>query len=267
MSARQRFKKVVNLLGSERRFESARGLLEIRLNRSLFDHRPAKEHTVAFETFVDKIGTTHKAFAELLRSGGEAERAVNEVRTAFASMASKGDLPFPIAFNADISFAKLCYGLTRYLACERVLEIGIGYGITSALVLSAIERNERGKLVSLDLPALADPTGEYVGLAVPSRLRPKWTKHLGGSRSRLRGLLDEIGSLDLFVSDSANVFTLQRYEFETAWPSVRAGGFAIFNNVGAKFQAFLRSAGNARLHGIWQVEKAACATGLLEKVG
>lgn len=267
MSARQKLAKVVNLIGSERRFESARGLLEIHLNRRLFDHRPAKDHTVAFETFLDQIGTTHKALAELLKSGGEAELAVSEVRAAFASVARKGELPFPITFNADISFAKLCYGLTRHLACERALEIGIGYGITSAVVLSAMERNERGRLVSLDLPSLADPSGRYIGLAVPSRLKAKWTMHLGGSRSRLRNLLDEIGSLDLFISDSANVFTLQRYEFETAWPSVRPGGFAIFNNVGAKFQAFLRSVAHGRLHGVWQVEKTACATGLIEKIG
>jgi Methyltransferase domain len=266
-TVRERMGKFVNLIKSTHRLERMFSLLEIRLNRLLFEHKPADVNTITFEGFLTNLSASDSMLFDLLRAGGEAEVAVQGVRTKFKKIAAgKESLPFPASYNADIAFALLSYGLARYLAPELVLETGVGYGVTSALVLLALERNNAGKLVSIDLPSLADPHGAYTGLVVPGYLRnARWRLHLGSSRRCLSSILADVENIGLFISDSANVYTLQRYEFETVWPKLLPGGGMLFNNIGARLQMFFQSLTDIRLYSIWQVEKSSCATGLILK--
>jgi predicted O-methyltransferase YrrM len=222
---------------------------------------------MTFEAFLSQLSHNNPLLFDCLKLGGEAEVAVQAVRSEFTRLAQeRKKLPVPTFYNADISLALLSYGFTRYLTPELVLETGVGYGVTSALVLLAMERNNVGKLVSIDLPPLADPYGSHTGLVVPEHVgKTRWGLHVGSSRQCLSNILRDVGQIDLFISDSANMYTLQRYEFETVWPQLRLGGVALFNNIGAQFQKFLRSVKGISFHSIWQIEKSTCATGLVQK--
>jgi hypothetical protein len=128
-----------------------------------------------------------------------------------------------------------------------------------------MERNSSGKLLSIDLPPLSDPAGSSTGLAVSSDSRKRWTLRLGSSRRCLAEIVSGRENIDLFISDSANVYTLQRFEFETVYPRLSSFGVALFNNIGSKFQAFLQSVESINFYSIWQVDKPKCATGLIVK--
>lgn len=257
--------KLLNLISNADRLDRACVLLEIRLNRLFFTHKLAKHGTLAFEEFLTQLSHKDSTLFDLLKSGGEAEEAVQWISSRFQELAREGrSLPFPTFYNADKSLALLSYGLARHLRPRFVLETGVGYGITSALILLALERNNAGELVSIDLPSLSDPPGLYTGLAVPEQSKGRWHLHLGSSRRYLPKLLSDMSNIGLFISDSANVYTLQRYEYEAVSEKLRtAGGAAIFNNIGSKFQTFLCSVKNKRFYGIWQVEKPSCVTGLI----
>ncbi|MEQ1866885.1 MAG: class I SAM-dependent methyltransferase, partial [Micropepsaceae bacterium] len=138
-------------------------------------------------------------------------------------------------------------------------------GVTSAHILLAMERNSRGRLISIDLPALSDPHGQSIGLAVPDRLRARWQLHSGSTRQHLPRILNGTAPICFFVSDSANIFTMQRYEFETAWPHIRRGGGALFNNISAKFQQYLSGTEGVVVHCIRQVEKSKSVSALVLK--
>ena len=105
----------------------------------------------------------------------------------------------------------------------------------------------------------------WTGRVVPERLKGRWNLSLGSSRRRLHEVLDGSDTVGLFISDSANVYTLQRYEFDAVYPRLAVGGAALLNNVGAKIQAFLRSTDRAQCHSMWQVDKPASATAVLVK--
>lgn len=258
--------KIVNLLRSPDRLQRLQILLKIRYNHLHFDHKPSDVDTVSFEEFLAQLRINDSAFYRIIKDGGEAAEAVRTIRAIFKALTADEDkLPFPAFYNADQSLAILTYGLTRYLKPEFALETGVGYGITSALVLGAMERNSKGKLVSIDLPSLSDPNGSYTGAVVPKRLKDRWTLHLGSSGRFLSKTMSSVERIGLFISDSANVYTLQRYEFESVYPKLRVGGAALFNNIGAKFQGFLESVDGIEFHSIWQVDKPACATGLIFK--
>jgi predicted O-methyltransferase YrrM len=256
----QIFRKLVNFAGGPHRAARLRNFAEIYLNKWTTDARPRREEALAFDAFRQ---SAPGGMATLLALGGEAEAAVRDVRARFKTISAAHEpLPFPVIFNADVSFAQMSYALARSLACEAIVETGVGYGVTSAVILRALKCNGRGKLTSIDLPALGDPHGKSVGLAVEETHRDRWRLCRGSTRRWLPHILDETPAVDLFVSDSANVFTLQRAEFETVWPHVRQGGAVLFNNISAKFKQFLDGTDAAATYVVWQVEKSSCASAL-----
>ena len=129
-----------------------------------------------------------------------------------------------------------------------------------ALILLALKNNGKGSLTSIDLHPLSDMNGQFIGIGVPQDLRRCWKLLSGSSRHWLPKVLDKSGTIGLFVSDSANVFTLQRYEFNKVFPNLLPNGAMIFNNVSLRFQDFLKTVRGVEFYSIWQSEKTACVT-------
>jgi hypothetical protein len=255
-----RLMKIMNLLMNSNRMDRIVSLFEIRINQLFFDKKP----DVAM-SFKEALSLIPVEVSAIIRSG-EAEDAVLYARDLFADYSRKAGepLPYPVVFNADKSLASLIYAFSRSWKPALVLEAGVGYGISSTLVLLAMERNGHGVLSSIDLPSLADPRGRFTGVVVPKH-NGRWFLQKGGSRQLLRASLAEVGSVDLFISDSANVFTLQKYEFESVLPFLSPKGGMIFNNISLKFQEYLGTLSQVDVYTIWQEEKQECVTALVLK--
>lgn len=262
-----KFFRLLRLLAAPNRLDRLSSLAEIRLNHVLTKTQPSPINALTLDEFIAHLRPIYTPLFELLRPAGEAYAAVEWVRARFnETIKRRGWLPIPITYNADKSLALLSYAMTRYLHPQLVIETGVGYGITSALVLLALERNHSGHLISIDLPPLSDPHGASTGIAVPELLAQKrWTRHLGGSRRRLPTIARNSSSVGLFISDSANIYSLQRYECEMLYPRLSIGGAALFNNVSSKLEHLLGSYDNVDVYSIWQEEKYNCRTALIFK--
>jgi predicted O-methyltransferase YrrM len=117
------------------------------------------------------------------------------------------------------------YVLVRLWRPQVMVETGVFYGAMSAMILHAMERNEAGKLYSIDLPLEADGLSPSLrGGLVPESLRSRWTLILGDSRDELPRLLGGLGSIDAFNHDSLHTTRHMTWEYETAWPFLRHGG-------------------------------------------
>ena len=125
--------------------------------------------------------------------------------------------------DGDQGFARVVWCLARHLQAASVVETGVARGITSRVILEALERNGTGCLSSIDLPALDAAIHEEIGAAVPGDLRSRWTYVNGTSRRRLPALLAELGEIDLFVHDSSHTTRNLRFELERAWSAMRRG--------------------------------------------
>ncbi|MGD0749790.1 MAG: class I SAM-dependent methyltransferase [Anaerolineales bacterium] len=250
--------KFINLITSPNRLERILSLIEIRFNLLFFDARP---NEAVYINDLFSILNNRQDLKKLLQDD-EVEKTVESIRHEFdRQLTNYGtDLPFPVKFNADKSFALLVYAIARFLHPEKVVETGIGYGMTSALILLALKNNGKGNLMSMDLHPLSDPEGAFIGIGVPQDLRKSWKLHSGSSRRLLPKIITEFGTVSLFVSDSANVFTLQRYEFNAVFPKLIPNGAMIFNNVSLKFQEYLNSVKGIEFYSIWQSEKISCVT-------
>lgn len=129
----------------------------------------------------------------------------------------------------------LLYFLTRYLKPAAVLETGVAAGFSSAALLAALERNQRGELFSSDFPyfRLDDPE-QYIGIMVDDSLRHRWHLYTEGDRHNLPKILGEIGQdVSLVHYDSDKSLTGKRYFVQSVAPRLASQNRAywIFDDI------------------------------------
>jgi len=119
----------------------------------------------------------------------------------------------------------------------------VARGVTTRIQLEALERNGEGRLWSIDLPYLRSAWYDQTAVAVPPSSRSRWTYVRGSSRRRLPKLLAELGQIDLFLHDGSHTESNMRFEFETAWPTLRPGGALVSHDItwNAAFARFASS--------------------------
>ena len=139
-----------------------------------------------------------------------------------------------IAGNSPQEDCITLYALVRALRPREVVETGMYFGASASFILRAMEQNGLGTLHSIDLPSEAGgPYGSPYGLGcmVPSDLRQRWQVHWGDAKEILPHLLDELVEIDMFFHDSVHTDDFMIWEYETAWPAVRAGGMLCSHDV------------------------------------
>jgi hypothetical protein len=130
------------------------------------------------------------------------------------------------------------YLLIRLMKPDTVLETGVSSGASSAYILSALHDNDRGRLISIDLPPDNLPQGKASGWVVPPFLKERWSLHIGDSKNLLGPLLHEASQIDCFIHDSLHTYEHMMWEFRTAWPYLKQEGLFLSHDVGAN-NAFL----------------------------
>jgi methyltransferase family protein len=134
--------------------------------------------------------------------------------------------------DGEPGFVRAVWCLVRHLSPSTVVETGVARGLTSRFILEALERNQTGRLWSVDLPPPLEPELHgQVALAVPDEVRSRWTYVRGSSRRRLAPLLDRVRPIDLFVHDSAHTARNVLFELEHAWDALLPGGAVAVDDV------------------------------------
>jgi hypothetical protein len=165
------------------------------------------------------------------------------VRSAHTLGIDVGPESFAGFNDGDRALLRAIWMIVRNLKPAQVVETGVGHGFTSRFILEAMEMNRWGRLSSVDRPPLDPQTRTRVGIAVPNRLRHRWTILTGSSRRRLPGLLSSLGFIDVFIHDSLHTERNVRFELDRAWAVLRPGGFMIVDDVdsNAGFGSFCRT--------------------------
>jgi hypothetical protein len=128
--------------------------------------------------------------------------------------------------DAESALARAIWCTVLHHRPSVVIETGVARGVTSRIILEAMNRNDRGHLWSIDLPHPVEISiHKEIGAAVPFSCRHRWTYIEGSSRRRLPSLLRSLagnpGLVDLFVHDSLHTARNTRYEMEQV-PNVMA---------------------------------------------
>jgi predicted O-methyltransferase YrrM len=131
----------------------------------------------------------------------------------------------------------LLYAAVRSLRPERAVETGVANGCSSAMILAAMERNGKGRLLGIDsLVAERD----RLGRRIPLSLRGRFTLRLGDSIATLTDMVDRGEPIDFFLHDSLHTYRHARREYELAWRMLTPGGLLcshdiLYNNAFDRF--------------------------------
>jgi predicted O-methyltransferase YrrM len=123
------------------------------------------------------------------------------------------------------------YAICRKLKPDIVVETGVSSGVSSSYFLCALEASGQGELYSIDLPWSVGAGERQSGWLIPDYLRHRWHLNLGKSSDKLAPLLEKLEEIDIFLHDSDHSYRNMRWEFETAWARLRAGGLLLSHNI------------------------------------
>lgn len=155
------------------------------------------------------------------------------------------------------------YALIRKLRPATLVETGVCNGVSTSVILQALERNASGRLWSIDYPEYSDgwvddfsatkrgavvPSGRRPGWVIPEQLRERWELIIGKSQEELPPLLDRLGSIDFFMHDSEHSYECMTFEMESAATHLTAGGLLAVDDArwSDAFEHFVASRGLAR---------------------
>jgi predicted O-methyltransferase YrrM len=126
----------------------------------------------------------------------------------------------------------LLYDFVAELRPQRVVETGVAAGWSSLAILLGLERTG-GRLWSTDLPyPYLSGEGDWVGVAVPDRLRKNWDLRSGSDRERLPEVLADAGPIDLAHYDSDKSYAGALWGYRHLWDALRPGGVLVIDDVG-----------------------------------
>ncbi len=134
--------------------------------------------------------------------------------------------------DAEITLARAVWCAARHSAPEVVIETGVAHGVTSRIILEALNENDAGQLWSIDLPHPLDHTlHAQTGVAVTDDCRPRWTYLEGASKQLLPSLVPELGHVDMFIHDSLHTAKNTLFEMEQAASAMRPGGVMLVDDI------------------------------------
>ena len=151
-------------------------------------------------------------------------------------------LPYPAEWAIEEATGRLLYYLVRITHPETVLEIGVGNGHSTAIILHAMRRNASGHLHSVDIRP-------DVGALLGEADRSDWTYvELDAERSNadLVALIARaLPTIDLAFHDGGHDYMDQLSDYRAIWPHVRPGGVLVSDDVDLShaFGDFIRSIG------------------------
>lgn len=126
----------------------------------------------------------------------------------------------------------ILYAIIRLLKPMHAVETGVGAGVSTTVILGALNANNHGHLYSIEIsPTYYDEeSNEYpVGFIVPEEFKGRWTLMLGSSRDLLERILNELGEIQFFLHDSDHSYDNVLFELKTVWRYMRRGVILVDN--------------------------------------
>jgi predicted O-methyltransferase YrrM len=142
-------------------------------------------------------------------------------------------------------YRSLLYLTTRIIKPSVFVETGVLNGFGSAFILLALEHNNHGRLISVDLPSDDEeiirqgtgrlPVNKKTGWVIPEFLRGRHELLLGAAETLLPEVLNKEAPVDMFLHDSDHSYVHMMFEMCLALRFLRPGGLLISDNVEQNF--------------------------------
>jgi predicted O-methyltransferase YrrM len=182
--------------------------------------RWARERAVSIQAALASIGLQPAAGATLpLLPPDLKQEAEGLAQSASVRMGGPGDID-------------LLYAAVLLSGAQKVVETGVAYGWSSLALLAALEAQGKGALTSVDMPYPKMNNEAWVGVAVPQRLRQRWTLVREPDRFGLsKAIALHGGAIDLCHYDSDKSYPGREYGYALMWQALTPGGVFISDDI------------------------------------
>jgi len=134
--------------------------------------------------------------------------------------------------DADRSLCRAAWCTVLHIRPGIVVETGVAHGVSSRIVLEAMNQNGCGHLWSIDLPYPIDRRlHAQTGAAVTDACRPRWSYLEGESTKRLPPLIAQVRHVEFFIHDSLHTARNTLFEMEQAARAMTPGGVMLVDDI------------------------------------
>ena len=143
-------------------------------------------------------------------------------------------LDYRAGHDADPALVRMLWTACRTRRPDLVVETGVGRGLSTAVILDALDKNGKGRLISIDLPPLAEPWFSASAELVPDRLRSRWECRRGSVRRRLPRLVRQLAlageRIDIHLADSLHTAAHIDWEVGAIAPMLAPDGIVFVDD-------------------------------------
>ncbi len=129
-------------------------------------------------------------------------------------------------YPADVAVSPLAglvlYSTVRKMKPDVVLETGVAYGYSTHIIVSALNKNGRGRLISTEIKKHTHE-GPEIGVLLSSIDRSRWTLVVGKPQKNLDKALGMVEKVDIFIHDSDHTYKNMMFEYRKAYPKTKEG--------------------------------------------
>jgi len=147
-----------------------------------------------------------------------------------------------IRINCKWSISKvstsILYAIIRKLKPDIIMETGIFTGFSSAIILYALNQNDKGELFSIDTYTKFK---DDIGVLVSKDLIDRWTTMEGRTDEVLPHVKTK--NIDIFLHDSLHSYDNMYFEYRWAKDHLKKGGLLLSHDIGTN-NAFFDFANN-----------------------
>ena len=98
-------------------------------------------------------------------------------------------------------------------------------------ILKALQKNQVGRLHSIDSVFRPWQRKEMIGAIIPDELKSRWNFVFGKSSEKLEQVFEKIENVDIFIHDSLHTYKNMIFEFEAAEKNMRKNGIILSDDV------------------------------------
>ncbi|MHC4655649.1 MAG: class I SAM-dependent methyltransferase [Planctomycetota bacterium] len=191
-----------------------------------------------FDTVMSRIVVTPKHALTYYRDELMSDKLLEE--TYLRATDFNKDLKIEKTFGKVIkreNYVTNYYALIRERKPKIVVETGTADGCLTGWILSAMHKNNCGKLLSIDIPPqkgkltmATSLSADNVGHLIPNAYHDRWEYHAGDAKELLPKLLIE-NVVDIFIHDSLHTRTHMLFEYNCARALMRPGTIIISHDI------------------------------------
>ena len=126
----------------------------------------------------------------------------------------------------EYGWREFLFIVVRAVKPSIMIETGSFDGLSTAVILLAMEKNNKGTLFTIDLPnpRLPNDIKAEPAWIVPDYLRNRLQLKIGKSSEHLELIIKQVGKVDMFYHDSWHTYKNMMFEYQTVWSALRVGG-------------------------------------------